>query len=148
MTEEVATPEELRPTVGRILETALYVDDLVRAAHFYDDLFGFPKLFADARLIAYDVAGVSVLLLFTRGSCVTAQQLPGGVIPAHDGAGPLHMAFATTEHELPAWQKRLAAAGVAIEGRVDWPGGGVSVYFRDPDQNLLELTTPGIWPTY
>jgi catechol 2,3-dioxygenase-like lactoylglutathione lyase family enzyme len=35
---------------------------------------------------------------------------------------------------------------VAIEGRVDWPRGAKSIYFRDPDGHLLELGTPGLWP--
>lgn len=136
------------PRIARVLETALYVDDLVRASHFYDHLFGFPKLFADARLIAYDVGGASVLLLFARGASVTTQTLPGGEIPAHDGSGALHVALAIGREELAAWEDRLDAGGVAIEGRVEWPRGGVSLYFRDPDRNLLELATPGLWKTY
>jgi len=31
---------------------------------------------------------------------------------------------------------------------VDWPRGGRSLYFRDPDQHLLELITPGCWSIY
>jgi catechol 2,3-dioxygenase-like lactoylglutathione lyase family enzyme len=130
------------PRIARVLETALYVDDLVRASHFYDHLFGFPKLFA------YDVGGESVRLLFARGASVTTQVLPGGEIPAHDGSGALHVALAISREELDAWEQRLDAGGVAIEGRVDWPRGGVSLYFRDPDRNLLELATPGLWKTY
>jgi predicted enzyme related to lactoylglutathione lyase len=34
---------------------------------------------------------------------------------------------------------------VAIEKIVDWPGGGRSLYFRDPAGNSLELATPRIW---
>ena len=47
-----------------------------------------------------------------------------------------------------AWEETLAAHAVAIEGRTDWPRGGTSVYFRDPDGHLLELATPGLWPGY
>jgi catechol 2,3-dioxygenase-like lactoylglutathione lyase family enzyme len=43
------------------------------------------------------------------------------------------------------WQQRLAAEGVAIESVVKWAGGAQSIYFRDPDQNLAELITPGFW---
>jgi catechol 2,3-dioxygenase-like lactoylglutathione lyase family enzyme len=42
----------------------------------------------------------------------------------------------------------LTAAGVSLEGRTEWPRGGVSVYFRDPDDHLLEIATPGLWKGY
>jgi catechol 2,3-dioxygenase-like lactoylglutathione lyase family enzyme len=42
----------------------------------------------------------------------------------------------------------LREAGVAIESETHWERGGRSVYFRDPDQHLIELVTPGIWPNY
>jgi len=49
---------------------------------------------------------------------------------------------------LEAWEKRLAEKGVAIESKVKWERGGQSLYFRDPDGNLLELITPGAWTIY
>ncbi len=51
---------------------------------------GLRPMFADWRLIAYDVAGRSVLLVFKRGASVQGATLPGGTIPGHDGHGPLH----------------------------------------------------------
>ena len=50
--------------------------------------------------------------------------------------------------DLPAWEARLAAQGVPIEGRTQWPRGSTSIYFRDPDGHLLELATPGLWPVW
>jgi hypothetical protein len=38
---------------------------------------------------------------------------------------------------------RLAAEGVAVESVVGRPGGARSLYFRDPDQHLVELLSPG-----
>jgi hypothetical protein len=35
-----------------------------------------------------------------------------------------------------------------MESRVKWEAGGESIYFRDPDEHLVELATPGIWPNY
>jgi len=58
------------------------------------------------------------------------------------------LAFSIAADELAAWEERLAAADIAIEGRTKWPRGGKSVYFRDPDGHLLELATPGLWPGY
>ncbi len=136
------------PALDRVLETALYVDDLDKAGRFYEEILRLTTLTSDARLRAYDVGGKSVLLLFHRGGTLETVHLPGGTIPPHDGAGPIHLAFAVAEAELTAWEDRLAEEGVPIEGRTDWPRGGRSVYFRDPDGHLLELATPGIWRTY
>jgi catechol 2,3-dioxygenase-like lactoylglutathione lyase family enzyme len=136
------------PKLAGVIETALYVDDLDRARSFYEEVLGLAALTSDSRFLAFDVGGRSVLLLFRRGSTLESLHLPGGTIPPHDGSGPIHMAFAIAAAELAAWEKRLAEHNVAIEGRTDWPRGGKSVYFRDPDNHLLELVTPGVWAIY
>jgi catechol 2,3-dioxygenase-like lactoylglutathione lyase family enzyme len=136
------------PSVTGVLETALYVDDLARAARFYQDVLGLEPLTSDARFCAFDVGGRSVLLLFQRGSTLETVVMPGGTIPPHDGHGPLHVALASPAAELPAWEQRLAEHGIVIEGRTHWRRGGDSIYFRDPDGHLLELATPGLWAIY
>jgi catechol 2,3-dioxygenase-like lactoylglutathione lyase family enzyme len=133
------------PKLSGVLETALYVDDLDRAAAFYRDIFDLPVLFWDDRLCALAVAGKQVLLLFVKGASAEAAQLPGGTIPGHDGAGRLHLAFAIESDDLVSWEAALASREIAIEGRMSWPRGGTSLYFRDPDGHLLELATPGLW---
>jgi catechol 2,3-dioxygenase-like lactoylglutathione lyase family enzyme len=134
--------------LDRVLETSLYVDDLERAARFYEQVLGLSTLTSDSRFRAYDVGGKSVLLLFRRGFTLETVRMPGGTIPPHDGHGPLHIAFAIGADELAPWEARLGEHGVAIEGRTKWSRGGESIYFRDPDGHLLELATPGLWATY
>jgi catechol 2,3-dioxygenase-like lactoylglutathione lyase family enzyme len=136
------------PKLSGVIETALYVDDLERARAFYEVVLGLVPLTSDSRFLAFDVGGRSVLLLFRRGSTLEPLHLPGGTIPPHDGSGPIHVAFAIAADELPVWEKRLGERDVAIEGRTDWPRGGRSIYFRDPDHHLLELVTPGVWAIY
>jgi catechol 2,3-dioxygenase-like lactoylglutathione lyase family enzyme len=136
------------PRLTGVIETALYVDDVERASTFYQDVLGLTALTSDSRFVAFDVGGRSVLLLFRRGATLETVHMPGGIIPPHDGSGPIHMAFAIAAAELPEWEERLSQYDIAIEGRTDWPRGGHSVYFRDPDQHLLELVTPGVWAIY
>jgi len=138
------------PKLLSILETALYVEDLDRAAAFYEAVMGLSDiLYSDDRMCAYNVNGQSVLLLFIRGGTTEPVQTGGGVIPPHDASGQIHMAFAIAPDTLDAWKARLADHRVAIEGTSDWKRGGHSLYFRDPDGNLLELaTTPGLWPGF
>ena len=136
------------PQLDAVLETALYVDDLDRAARFYRDVLELTPLYPDSRLTAFSVGGRNVLLLFPRGGSLETVHMPGGTIPPHDGSGPLHVAFAVAKDELPKWEQRLQANGVVIEGRTTWKRGGESIYFRDPDSHLLELATPGLWAIY
>jgi catechol 2,3-dioxygenase-like lactoylglutathione lyase family enzyme len=136
------------PRLHRILETALYVTDLERAAAFYSDVLGLECLHSDKRMRAYDVGGNGVLLLFPEGGSLEPIETPGGSIPPHDGRGPVHVAFSIARDELEEWQRHLTAVGVSLEGRTQWPRGGVSVYFRDPDDHLLEIATPGLWKGY
>jgi catechol-2,3-dioxygenase len=136
------------PKLNHVLETALYVDDLGRAAGFYADILALAPLYADERLRAFAVGGRSVLLLFRRGASLETMRLPGGTIPPHDGSGPLHVAFAVAADDLAQWEERLREHDIAIEGCTDWPRGGRSIYFRDPDGHLLELATPGLWSIY
>lgn len=136
------------PKLNGVIETALYVDDLARALSFYRGTLGLNLINDDARFAAFDVGGRSVLLLFHRGATLETVHLPGGTIPPHDGHGPLHVAFAVSAGELAEWERRLTEQGVAIEASTAWPKGGRSIYFRDPDNHLLELVSPGVWAIY
>ncbi len=131
-----------------MLETALYVDDMPRARKFYVDFLGLSPMFEDERLTALDAGQGTVLLLFRRGATIHGGELPNGRIPPHDGSGPVHLALAIAAADLTAWEARLTDAGVAIESRLTWDRGGISLYFRDPDGHSVELATPGVWPTY
>jgi catechol 2,3-dioxygenase-like lactoylglutathione lyase family enzyme len=131
-----------------IIETSIYVDDLDRAAGFYETVLGLAPLLRMERLYAYDVGGANVLLVFKRGASAHDMAMPNGLIPGHDSTGRIHVCFAISAEELAEWEERLEAHKVVVEGRVDWPAGGKSVYFRDPDGHMLELATPGLWRIY
>lgn len=135
------------PETSGVLETALYVEDVSRAAEFYQDLFGFDVLVSDERLTALGVAGRQVLLLFRKGASASLT-FAGGMIPPHDGRGNLHLAFAIPGDAFEDWEQLLGERGIVVESVVRWPRGGRSLYFRDPDGHLVELATPGTWAIY
>lgn len=136
------------PSLTGIIESCLYVEDLDRSAAFYEKVLALRRIVGDNRFLAYSVADKDVLLLFKRGATSQTVQFQGGTIPPHDGTGHNHLAFALTADQLSAWEQQLADHHIEIESRVHWPAGGTSLYFRDPDQNLLELATPGLWSIY
>jgi catechol 2,3-dioxygenase-like lactoylglutathione lyase family enzyme len=133
------------PVVEGVLETSLYASDLKRTAAFYRDLFGFKALVDSPRLVAFEIAHRSVLLVFQAGATEQDVVDPGGTIPGHDGRGRLHLAFTISADDLDAWRKRLSERGADIVGEYRWLRGGVSLYMRDPDGALVELATPGLW---
>ena len=125
-----------------MIETALYVDDLNRSLEFYRGLFGFTmKMEPIERMAALDITDDQVLLLFKKGASTEATILPFGTIPPTDGDGQLHLAFGVSPSDIDAWEQRLGVLGIDIESRFDWPEGGSSLYFRDPDGHAIELKT-------
>lgn len=148
----MAGPPDHRPSgppLSGVLETALIVEDVQRATRFYSQLFGFDVLTQSERLCSLNVKPGQVLLLFQRGGSLDDIRLPGGVIPGGmDAQGRSHMAFAIEAKHLEPWRHWLELNAVALESTVLWERGGTSLYFRDPDGNLLELATPGVWANY
>jgi catechol 2,3-dioxygenase-like lactoylglutathione lyase family enzyme len=133
------------PKVNRILETSLYVADLDLSQAFYERVFGFAVMLRDHRMCALAVPGRQALLLFRRGESVGPSETPYGTIPPHDGFGRQHLCFSIDAADFGAWAAHLAALGVAIESRLEWPRGGSSLYCRDPDDHSIEVGTPGLW---
>jgi len=133
------------PPITGVLETAIYVEDVARAAAFYEGVLGLEWLLGDDRLVALDAGPASVLLIFQRGGTLQDIHLPGGTIPAHDGSGPYHFALRVPAASLGDWRRHLGEKGVPITAEMAWPQGGHSLYLNDPDGHVVELATPGIW---
>jgi len=134
------------PSTSRIIETALYVADVDRAAAWYREIFDFPVIFQhEDRLRVLQVGQDHVLLLFKEGGSLSPTSLPGGVLPPHDGSGPAHIAFAMRTADAEQWVDHLKARGVDIESRVYWGVDDLSLYFRDLDHHALELISEDHW---
>jgi catechol-2,3-dioxygenase len=123
-----------------ILETCLYVNDLDSAERFYVDVLDLPFFSRQEGRHCFLRCGNQMLLIFNP----TASSV-GGDLPRHGASGDGHMAFGIPAEDLDRWRKRLAKHKVEIEQEVEWPSGGISLYFRDPAGNSLEVTTPAIW---
>jgi catechol 2,3-dioxygenase-like lactoylglutathione lyase family enzyme len=124
-----------------IIETGIYVDDLGPAEAFYHDVLGLPVIGrAEGRHVFFRAGPAGVLLAFLPAACRA-----GDVLPGHGADGPGHFAFGVRAGSLPAWRRRLADHGVAVEKEIAWPHGGRSLYFRDPAGNSVEILTPGVW---
>ena len=119
-----------------------------RAHGFYGCVLGLKRVLDTPRMLTYEVAPAQVLLVFKRGATREDSETSGGLVPGHHSEGPAHFAFAIGAETYDAWKAHLEASGVAIRSEVTWPPGGQSLYFDDPDGNVVELATPGLWPNY
>jgi catechol 2,3-dioxygenase-like lactoylglutathione lyase family enzyme len=133
-------------TPSAILESALYVSDLDIAEAFYRDILGLPLISAVTGRHAFFRCGNGVVLLFnaeaTKQPPAADATLP---VPPHGATGQGHLCFAALPEEIDDWKRRLEKRGIAIEADFEWPGGGRSIYFRDPSGNSLEFAEPRIW---
>ncbi len=127
--------------IETIVETGIYADDLAAAEAFYRDVLGLEVMGREAgRHVFFRVGASAVLLVFNAEATLVGDRLP-----SHGTRGPGHFAFGVRGATLEAWKERLSAHGVAVEKEVTWPGGGRSIYFRDPAGNSVEIITPGVW---
>jgi catechol 2,3-dioxygenase-like lactoylglutathione lyase family enzyme len=124
-----------------ILETCLYVDDLDAAERFYRTVLGLPCVGRRHGRHVFFRCGDQMLLIFNPIETSDGES----DVPSHGATGSMHVAFAVAAHEVDRWRERLEAHAVEIEQVVEWPQGGVSLYFRDPAGNSVELATPNIW---
>jgi catechol 2,3-dioxygenase-like lactoylglutathione lyase family enzyme len=128
--------EGFRDGLGRYLHP-----EQEETAEFYERVLG---LTVSSRVKTRHVffrCGRGMFLLFDPSTTSRAD----GEVPSHGCTGPGHVAFAIRAEEVDGWRSRLGSRSVIVEREVVWPGGGHSLYFRDPAGNSVELTSPTIW---
>ncbi|KIW11918.1 hypothetical protein PV08_09191 [Exophiala spinifera] len=159
------------PPITHILETCLMVKDIRTSTDFYRDTFNVKPFLDTPRLSGFSL-GQTTLLLFQLGATAADAPMPDdrGTIPghgpsrdildllerqpatAHDRAATglhQHFCFAVkTPEDVGTWETWLEEKKVKLIGKVDWPRGGKSVYFADPDGNVGEVGSRGIWEHY
>lgn len=129
-----------------ILETILYVGDLDAAEAFYSGVLGLAVYSRQPGRQVFYRCGGQMLLLFDPAETVKPPPADARLpVPPHGARGEGHVCFAASAAEIDGWRAHLEAKGVAIEADFVWPGGGRSIYFRDPAGNCLEFAEPKIW---
>ena len=129
-----------------VLEACLYAPDLRAAENFYALVLKLQVLGrVDGRHVFFR-CGHGVFLIFNPQHTGTIPTLVNGKpIPLHGATGPGHVAFGVSSEAMDGWHRWLEQQAVPIEAEVHWPGGGRSLYFRDPAGNSVELATPEVW---
>lgn len=140
-----AAPDLTAGALPRILETCLYAEDLDAAAAFYGEVVGLKLILSEPARHRFFRAGGGMLFLFDPR--ITPIPPPAGAlaVPPHGAHGHGHVCFSAEGPGIEGWERRLEAAGVAIESRVTWPNGARSIYCRDPAGNSVEFAEPKLW---
>jgi len=136
----------LRPPA--ILESSLYCPDLDAAERFYRDVLGLEPIGRQPGRHVFLRCGEGVVLLFNPAATANpsaSTSTSGQAVPPHGATGASHLAFRLPVGDIGRWQAHLVEAGVPIEAEVRWPGGGYSLYVRDPAGNSIELATAATW---
>ncbi len=129
----------------RLMETALYADDLDTAEDFFGGLLGLEKITRAGNRHVFFRCGEGVLLIFNAGETVKPPGNPALPVPVHGSHGAGHVCFGASADELDAIRQTLLDADVDIEADFCWPGGARSIYVRDPAGNSIEFAEPRLW---
>jgi lactoylglutathione lyase len=114
--------------------TVIFARDLDAMRRFYTEVMQFE--------VYFELGGGSWVELRVGGN-ILALTRPGGVIPDRvppAGTACLQLAFRVRREDVDACETALRAENVEIVApATDQPWGHRTLFFRDPDGNLLEL---------
>jgi catechol 2,3-dioxygenase-like lactoylglutathione lyase family enzyme len=119
--------------IRQIDYTVIFARDIEAMRDFYENVMAFPLLRTlSDRWVEYRV-GSTTLALTTHGARFSDPP------PAH-GALSLQLAFRVTPQAVAECAAALEAKGVRlISPLTDHPFGHRTIFFRDPDGNVLEI---------
>ena len=118
--------------VSRVDHIAINVRDLERSAAFYAHVLGLlPGTRSSFRQIL-ETPGLSLHLF------QAPEQRPAADVRDWRRLGVQHVALALSESEFERASNVIVASGSAVEGSAE-DAEGRSLYFRDPDGNVVEL---------
>jgi catechol 2,3-dioxygenase-like lactoylglutathione lyase family enzyme len=113
--------------------TVIFVRDMAAMRRFYEDILRFPLIRElSPGWIEYRVGG-NILALSTP-------RLTAADVPTPDGSASLQLAFKVSAPEVDQCADELVRRGVTLlSPPTDHAFGHRTLFFRDPDGNLLEV---------
>jgi len=125
---EQAAIERTRGLTRGFCELTLEARDPAALAGFYTHVFGWPELSRRGDRVWLECGERSRLGLWSKGSKEFGDE----------GGRHVHFALSVRPGQLDQLVRTLARRGIAHEGPVEHDGGDRSVYFEDPEGNVVE----------
>ena len=130
-----------RLEIKKIKETCLYINNLDQAEDFYHRRLSLPLISRVEGSHIFFRAGKSVLLCFIPEASKVKENLP-----PHYAYGNQHLAFEVSPEAYEEWKEKIKKEGIPIIHEQTWKDGYRSFYFKDPEDNVLEILPEGaIW---
>lgn len=133
MNEQTSQSDSAFQAIRAIDYTVIFVRVMASMRRFYEDILGFP-LFRELspRWIEYRVGDNTFALAIQRRTAAD--------IPTPKGSASLQLAFKVSAPEVDRCADELARRGVdLLSAPTDQDVGHRTLFFRDPDGNLLEV---------
>jgi lactoylglutathione lyase len=128
----------LSPLITGIAHVGIRVHDLARSRAFYEQLgftFVAGPLGSEPVAILTHPAGITLNLILNA----TEAAAPNVLMDSPEKhPGYTHIALAV--QDVHAAQSALESAGISLSGGpIQFPGGAISIFVRDPDSNVIEF---------
>lgn len=132
-TEKGARPGSAFRAIRAIDYTVIFVRDMAAMRRFYEDILGFPLIRElSPRWVEYRVGANTLALAIPTRTAADA--------PIPDGSAALQLAFKASVADVDRCADELVQQGVALlSPPTDQAFGHRTLFFRDPDGNLLEV---------
>lgn len=122
-------------SIPTLLNTCLFTNNVSRLVDFYEPILGMKANRPDKTYAEFST-GVGVLAIFSHEA--QEKYIPGSADGAKNGSMVLEFKVANVDTEYKRLQRLVK---IWIKAPTTQPWGSRSIYFRDPDGNLVDFYT-------
>ena len=119
-----------------LMNTCLITTNVSRLVNFYENVLGIKAQWSGDQYAEFHT-GVGVIAIFSADA--QEKYIPGSAEPASNRSSILEFKVADVDHEYSRLQPLVTAW---VKKPTTQPWGTRSIYFRDPDGNLVDFYTP------